>query len=250
VLLPLLLILGVVSPAAAQPAEPNDTLRRFVAELRQASAREDREALARLMRYPLQVTAGAVQIPVRNAASFVELFQTIMTPEMKAVIARARVPAAGQSVAGVRMGPGAVSFEDALVIERGDSGFRVTRLSVPLTSRNASPGRAAAARTLTFRVGRPTQVSGSLDPGGRDRYQFHAIRGTFIEARLSGVPGRTVLLRLVDAGTGRAVDRRADAGTRVWIGRVSATAGYRIEVVRQPDSGQETLIYTLSVELK
>ena len=45
-------------------------------------------------------------------------------------------------------------------------------------------------------------------------------------------------------------DARADAGTRVWTGRVSADGSYRIEVARQPDTGNEPLIYTMSVGLK
>ena len=246
-LLPLVLVLAVASPSVAQSPASSDALRQFVAELRQASARDDRQAVARMMRYPLEVLAGGLQIPVADAGAFVGLYQTIMTPAMKAVIARARVPAAGQTFPGVRTGEGGlVSFEDALVVAPVKGGFRVTRLSVPLGTRAAPSG----ARRLTFRVGRPTLASGSLDPGGRDDYVFHAVQGAFIDARLSGVPGRSVLLRLIDTRTGQAVDARADAGTRVWAGRVRADADYRLEVVRQPDSGRETLIYTLSVEVK
>ena len=41
-----------------------------------------------------------------------------------------------------------------------------------------------------------------------------------------------------------------DAGARVWSGRPGADGNYRIEVVRQPDTGKETLIYTMAVALK
>ena len=104
-------------------------------------------------------------------------------------------------------------------------------------------------RQLTFRVGQPTQVSGSLAPGGTDRFILYAARGAYLDIRLSGVPGCSVLVRLLDAGTGKPVDARADGGTRVWNGRVGAEGNYRIEVVRQPDSGQETLIYTMAVTM-
>lgn len=248
--IPLTLIVALVAPAEAQPAQSNEALRRFVADLRTASAQDNRPAVAAMMRYPLEVMAGGLKIPVNDATAFVGLYQTIMTPAMKAVIARARVPAAGQTIQGVRVGAGGlVSFEDALVVAPVGGGFRVTRLSVPLGARAAPPGTPVA-RRLTFRVGRPTQVSGSLDPGGRDDYVFHAVQGAFIDARLSGVPGRSVLLRLVDVNTGEAVDARADAGTRVWTGRVRAASDYRLEVVRQPGSGRDILIYTLAVELK
>lgn len=249
-MVPLILIVALAAPAEAEPAQRLEALRRFVADLRTASAQDNRPAVAAMMQYPLEVMAGGLKIPVNDAAAFVGLYQTIMTPAMKAVIARARVPAAGQTFPGVRTGEGGmVSFEDAVVVVPAGGGFKVTRLSVPLGARSTPPG-APTARRLTFRVGRPTQVSGSLDPGGRDEYLFHAVQGAFVDARLSGVPGRSVLLRLVDARTGAAVDARADAGTRVWTGRVRAASDYRLEVVRQPGSGRETLIYTLAVELK
>jgi hypothetical protein len=127
-------------------------------------------------------------------------------------------------------------------------GFRVTALNVPAGAQSKPPGEPVE-RQLTFRVGQPTQVSGSLAPGGRDRFAFYAVRGAFVDARLSGVPGRSVLLRVLDEA-GKAVDARADAGTRVWNGRMSGDGSYRIEVVRQPDTGTEPLIYTMAVTLK
>ncbi|MEZ5288127.1 MAG: hypothetical protein R2712_25690 [Vicinamibacterales bacterium] len=197
-----------------------------------------------MMRFPLSVTAGGLQIAVRDRAAFLELYQTIMTPAMKAVIARARVPGAT-----ARVSAGEASFEEAVYLQRSDGAYRVTRLTVPLGARARTPGEAVA-RRLTFRVGRPTQVSGALLPDGRDEYVFHAVRGAFVEARLTGFPGRSILLRLVSADTGQPVDARAGAGTRVWTGRLPADADYRLEVARQPDSGSDTLIYALAVALK
>ena len=62
----------------------------------------------------------------------------------------------------------------------------------------------------------------------------------------AGKAGRSVLLRVLD-GSGKAMDARAEAGTRVWNGRVGADGGARIEVVRQPASGTEPLISTRAV---
>lgn len=246
---PLLLALAPIA-LASQTAPSDDALRQFVAGLRQASARDDRPALAGMMRYPLEVMAGGLKIPVPDETAFIDLYASIMTPALRAVIARAQVPKAGRTSPTVRRSAaGEISFEGALTISPGAGGFRVTHVSVPMTARPSTAG-AAAARQLTFRAGRPTQVSGSLDPGGRDTYTFRAARGAFVDVRLSGIPGRSVLLRVVEAKTGRAVDARADVGTRVWNGRVGSTSDYRIEVVRQPDSGRETLIYTLSVEMR
>ena len=203
-----------------------------------------------MVSYPLEVRAGALQIPVADTSAFIKLYESLITSGMKAVIARARVPAGGQKSASVTTSSnGALTFEGALTIAPVGGGFKITQLMVPSSPQSRSPG-VAVARHLTFKVGTPTQVSGTLVPGGTDLYEFHGEQGVFVDARLSGVPGRSVLLRIVDSKTGKAVDARADTGTRVWTGRLASASQYRIEVVRQPDSGTEPLIYTMAVGLK
>jgi hypothetical protein len=235
----------LITPAAAgQPAAANQSLEQFIAALQQAVARNDQRAVAGMASYPLEVMAGKLQIPVADANAFVSLYDSLMSPATKAAIARARAGGAGQKNAG-----GAVTLDGGVTIEPVGSGFKITKLTMPSSAQSGSPG-APTSRLLTFRVGTPTEVSGSLNPGGRDQYDFRATQGALLDARLSGVPGRSVLLRIVDSKTGTPVDARADAGSRVWTGRLSAASQYRIEVVRQPDSGTETLIYTLAVALK
>ena len=236
-------------PPAGQPAG-SPSMAQFVAALQQAVSRNDKSAVAGMVRYPLDVRAGALQIPVSDANAFVKLYESLITPGMKSVIARARVPADGQkSVTATAGRGGAMTFEGALTIAPAGGGFKITQMTVPLSPQSSSPG-AAVARQLTFKVGTPTQVSGTLNPGGTDLYEFHGQQGVFVDARLSGIPGRSVLLRIVDSKTGKPVDARADAGTRVWTGRLPGASQYRIEVVRQPESGTEQLIYTLAVGLK
>lgn len=245
-----LLLSCLVAAADQVPPPQGASLPQFVAALQQAVARNDQPAVAAMLHYPLTVSASGLQIPVSDAKAFVGLYDTVMTPGLRQVIARARVPADGKPAAGaVRSAGGGITFENAVTIAPIANQFRVTGLVLPTAPRSTSPGEMIE-RQLTFRVGQPTQVSGTLEPGGRDRFVFYAVRGALVDARLSGIPGRSVLLRLVEAGTGTPVDARADAGARVWTGRVSADGSYRIEVIRQPDTGQEPLIYTLAVGVK
>lgn len=237
------LLLSCLFVAADQAPPPQgSSLPQFVAALQQAVARNDRPAVAAMVRYPLTVSAGGLQIPVTDAKTFVSVYDTVMSPAVRQVIARGRVPAGHPAGEGI-------TFENAVTIAPASGGFRVTSLAAPAAPRSTSPGEPIE-RQLTFRVGQPTQVSGTLAPGGRDRFVFYAVRGALVDARLSGIPGRSVLLRIVEAGSGKPVDARADAGSRVWTGRVSADGSYRIEVVRQPDTGQEPMIYTLAVGVK
>ena len=242
-------LLASGQPATSQPS-PAVSLSQFVAALQQAVARNDRNAVAGMVRYPLNVSAGGLQIPVNDATAFVKLYDTIMSPAIRQAIGRARVPEDGKSTpSAVRNSGGGITLDGAVTIAPSGGSFRVTGLNVPAGVQSKPPGEPVE-RPLTFRVGQPTQVSGTLSPGGRDRFVFYALRGALVDARLSGVPGRSVLLRVVEVGSGKAVDARADAGTRVWTGRVSADGSYRIEVARQPDTGNEPLIYTMSVGLK
>lgn len=227
------------SPLVAIAAQAQ-SLPQFVAALQQAVARNDRQAVARMVRYPIEVNAGGLQIPVSDAATFVKIYDSVMGPSVR------------QAVTGARVGADAkppVVLGGAVTVGAAGGGFRITGIKVPSGAQAKPPGEPIA-RQLTFRVGQPTQVSGTLEPGGTDRYVFNAVRGAFVEIRLSGVPGKSVLVRLLDANSGKPVDARADAGTRVWTGRVSADASYRIEVVRQPESGKEPLIYTMSVAVQ
>ena len=246
-------VIGASAPGGSQAASGSaaTTIQAFLASLRQAVATDRRPEVAALMRFPLEVRVGGLQVPVRDTAAFMELYGTIFTPALKDVVARARVPVSGTAPGLLRTPEGGVIIDNTLTVAPRGGSFAVTAITVPLAPPPTVPsGRQAAARPLTFRVGRPTEVAGTLLPGGRDTYTFHAQQGTFIEARLSGIPGRTVLLRLVNDATATAVDARADTGTRVWIGRVPAAATYRVEVLRQADTGTEPLLYTLSVALK
>ena len=61
-------------PPAAQPAG-SPSMAQFVAALQQAVSRNDKSAVAGMVRYPLDVRAGALQIPVSDANAFVKLYE-------------------------------------------------------------------------------------------------------------------------------------------------------------------------------
>jgi len=243
--IPMLILLSLTAvPSTTLQTAPAPSLQAFITSLQQAVSRNDRNAVAGMVRYPLEVRAGNLQIPVSDAAAFIKLYDSLITPGIKGVIARAS-KAQKPGDAG-----GKADLEGAITVAPVGGGFKITSLNASAAApQSGSPG-AAVARQLTFKVGTPTQVSGTLVPGGTDVYEFHGEPGVFLDVRLSGVPGRSVLLRIVDNKTGAPVDARADAGTRVWTGRLSAASQYRIEVVRQPDTGSEPLIYTMAVGLK
>ncbi len=227
-----------------------ERVQQFVAALQRAVANDDRTALAGMMRFPLTVMSSGLRLPVPDPTAFGELYGQIFTPATRALVAGARPPQGGRASSTVVVGPGGGAvIGGAIVIEPTGGALGITQITVPAGAQ-ARSGPAAAARRLSFRAGRPTLVNGAIDPGGTDVYEFPAGQGALIDARLDGVKGNTVVLRLVDAKTGKPLDARADRGTRVWTGRATATSDYRIEVVRQPESGAGTFLYTLSVALR
>ena len=150
--------------SAGQPAG-SPSMAQFVAALQQAVSRNDKSAVASMVRYPLDVRAGTLQIPVSDANAFVKLYESMITPGMKSVIARARVPADGQkSVTATTGSGGAMTFEGALTIAPAGGGFKITQMTVPLSPQSSSPG-AAVARQLTFRVGTPNASERHAQPG-------------------------------------------------------------------------------------
>jgi hypothetical protein len=216
------------------------SLAQFVASLQQAVARNDRNAVAGMVRYPIEVQAGGLLIPVADTSSFVKIYDSVMGPPTRQAVTGAKVAADAKPP---------VTLGGAVTVGAVQNGFKVTGIKVPVGATSKPPGEVIE-RQLTFRVGQPTQVSGSLAADGTDRFILYAARGAYLDVRLSGVPFGSVLVRLLEAGSGKPVDARADAGTRAWTGRVSAEGNYRIEVVRQPDSGKEPLIYTMAVSMK
>ena len=68
----LLILSLLLSPLPALAAQAQ-SLPQFVAALQRAVARNDRGAVANMVRYPIEVNAGAVQIPISDAATFVKV---------------------------------------------------------------------------------------------------------------------------------------------------------------------------------
>src|SRR5437870_4018201 len=69
----------------------------FVRELQRAVARDDRAAVSALIQYPVTVFAGGLRIPIPDAAALLQSYDVIFSPALKAVIARAAIPARGRA---------------------------------------------------------------------------------------------------------------------------------------------------------
>jgi hypothetical protein len=229
----------------------------FVRDLHDTISRDDRQAVAARVRYPLTVFAGGVRIPIVDAAAFVASYDIMVTPALKALVASAATPASSSP-----RGTLAVSAEfatigaDAVRIERVNDVLMITRITVPLNAADAPGpptgagrgGRAQerAPQRLYLGVGQ-LRRSGALAAGQRDTYVITAAKNQFLDLRITGVAGQAIVARLTNTRTGKAIDERARAGVRTWAGRVPEEGDYRIEVVRLDTGHEPRLSYVMTV---
>jgi hypothetical protein len=249
-------------PGATANAIDQRVARSFVLELQRGLARDDRAAVAALIAYPMTVYAGGLRIPIRDAAVLLESYDVIFPPNLKDIVAQARIVDGGLSATyRIVLTPGGLSIAGDVIEARSiDGGLRITRITVPLSPPADGAGAAAPRadvsaprepRRLIFGSGlRSTFVSGALAPGGRASYIFSAVKSQWIEVRVDRVPGRAIVVHVLDEKRRTALDARARAGARLWTGQMPASGQYRIEVERVIPTGPAALPYDLVVTLK
>jgi hypothetical protein len=253
------------SVSATLTQDPNPAATEFVAALKRNVAKDDRKAVAAMIRYPILINTGAVRIPFADAGALVEGYQLVFSPELKSAIAQSGFVPPGQPSSKYQ-----VLVSDRLMTlaggyigaEKFDGVFRITRMSLPdsgtgsgapLAPPTGGASRGGSARspqrlTLQGRQ-RIAQERGTVSAGETQSYVVWAGQGQMLEARIDGVRGREVLLKIVNAKTGTPIDARASEGLRRWSGRIATGADYRIDVVRG-DSSAAAPDYLLVVTVK
>jgi len=251
------LAIAVATSAAGQRSSLDEgAVMQFVRELQRNIARDDRQAIAARVRYPLTVFVGGVRIPISSVAALVEQYEVVFTPALKAVIADARPSVGRPAGAALTVTADFASIgADAVRIERIDDALKVTRITVPLAAASApdsatggslAPRHDRPPQRLFFGVGQ-LQRAGALAAGERDAYLITATKNQLLEMRITGVAGRSVVARMMNARTGKPIDERAQNGVRTWVGRIPEDGEYRIDVVRREAAGEPRLSYLMTV---
>ena len=249
--------LSVMLAATARQAVIDEReVRRFLRELQQSVASDDRGAVSRLMHYPLTVWAAGVRIPIPDSAALLQYYDAVFSSALKDVIARAELPRDSQPAPAiaVTMSPsGALIQANTITIERVGDRLKVTRLSVPPApvgrGHAGVPSKPPREPTPIMMGLRTVQLAGFLAEGDRDSYVIWADKNQLLEVRITGVRQRDVVARIVRLKTQAPVDTRAREGARTWIGRIADSGEYRIDVVRLA-RGREPLPYVLVMRLR
>jgi len=211
---------------------------RLLTELQRAIGRDDRRAVAALVQYPIIVTTAGVRIPIRDAESLLESYDAIFTPDLKAAIR-----------------DGSAIREEIIRVTSAQGVVKIASISPPTrppgeVAAPAPPSTRRSARRITFSMVESAQLSGSLAAGRSDAFVVRVEKGRVLEARIDRVQGRDIVLKVLDAKTGKPLDGKAAAGARVWMGSLPASADYRIDVTRLAPTGGPLLPYVLVVRLR
>lgn len=208
----------------------------FLSQLNTAVRRDDRAAVASLIKFPIIVSMAGVRMPFPNAAALLDRYDDIFTPEMRGAIDRVD--------------------PNFLVITLEAGRYLLTSITVPPHESDiasASPPHAIAAqepRRIGVRAGpRPTQVAGALAPGATDVYLLFVPKGQRLEVRLERV-GRAAIVRVHQTRTHAPLSPRMPNGALVVSGRSPADGDYRIEVAHATAANSEYLPYFLSVDVR
>jgi hypothetical protein len=237
-------------PAARTGAHPAAVVA-FITALHRAAAAGDAGAFAGLVRFPLTVSAGGVNIPVADAAALQRYYDTVVTESLVAAIARAHAALGG----GANVAQDLQLTADDIFIgghavhaTRIDGVYKVVRLAPPSLERGWRAARPHEQRMYLQRPG-PTRASGALARGESESYIVSVLKGQLLTMRLTEVSGDEVVARLVDTASSQPLDARADAGVRAWTGRVRSDGFVRIVVSRRGGTGA-ALGYLLTVDAR
>ena len=237
-----LLVLAVTLRAQTpSPAPDAAEIRTFFTQLQRALHADDRDAIGRMIQYPITISiGGGLRVPFADAAALLDRYDDIFTPSLRDAIAR-------------------TNGNDFIVITSVDGQLRITSITVPRdTAEVAAPtapetatGAARRPRRVAISVGRrPTQIRGWLERDATDSLIVFLPKGRLATVRLERVPTGVALIRVVHSHTGAPLGARTSADGRFVAGRPAEDGDYRIEVKRIGNADDGHLPYMLSLTLR
>jgi len=256
----LVALLVTTAVAAGQPPSvvpPANRARasEFLEQLKHAVDSADRRAVSGMVAYPLTVLASGFNIPVKDAASFTRMYESVFTPELRcAVVASELLSAAERPTRrSVTITPDALSMvEGAIWAPFKDGRYRITRIRVPPPAPSVE-GRKGIER-VTFeppKGERSATYAGWLVRQHVDAYVVSVRKGETIQARIEGFRGHdaSVRISLHSTSGARSTLPVQDVG-RSSAATATADAEYLVEVAhlaRYCDSPQR---YKLTLTIR
>lgn len=260
-LLPALALLVLIPLAGRATAQADtDTAERpgraidFMERLQRAVDADDRRAVTRMVRYPATVLASGWNIPVKDSATLLTMYDAVFTPEMRCAIVqsgivRAQAPAPKYAV---------VVSPEGLVIGRGavwaslaDAQYKIARMMIPPAVPVPSPRRGPERVTFSAATGeRTAQFTGWLIRHNVDTFIVSARRGETIQASIQRFRGHDATLRVSPVPVATGVSPTAQDAGRTWTARAAADTDYRIQVVHLAEYCDPAQQYRLAITVR
>jgi hypothetical protein len=245
------MLTGILWGTAVRVDAADESPQAFIARLRAAVASGNRRAAAAMFRYPLRANSPMLPLPIPldNAASTLQVYRLLFTPEMRCAIELAQVPQAGKPRPKYPVlvnGDALTLGQQLMVAERASGVFKITRITIIGAPDGGTPNLPVVSTEIDLRFkGMVRQVAGNLAGDAFDRYTISATRGAVLQAKLERFKGLDAVLRVTDS-KGQPVDAKAD-GKRTWAAVIPASAAYRIDVVRKLPFCDPPITYLLTV---
>jgi hypothetical protein len=241
------------APAATPASERRAT--DFLDRLKQAVDSADRRAVSTMVAYPLTVLASGFNIPVQDTATFIRMYDSLMTPELRCAVMASEV-SSGNTAASRRAAvitPDGLSLVDGAVWAPFKEGrYRIARIRV-LPAVASVEGRKAIEH-VTFeepKGERSASFTGWLVRHNVDVFVVGVRKGEAVQARIDGFRGHDATLRLSpqSAATAGPATSLPDIG-RTSSARAATDGEYRIEVAHLARYCDPPQRYKLTVAIR
>jgi hypothetical protein len=172
----------------------------FLERLKLAVDSADRRAVSAMVGYPLTVLASGFNIPVKDTAMFIRMYDSVLTPELRCALVASEIPA-GSTPPPRRA---AIITPDGLSIGEGavwapfkDGRYLIARIRVPPPAPSVEGRRGTERVTFAEPKGeRSATFAGWLVRRNVDTYVVAMRKGETIQARIDGFRGHDATLRV------------------------------------------------------
>jgi len=226
--------LAVMAAAAAPPAPARQSAGDFLARLKQAVDAADRRTVATMVAYPLTVLASGFNIPVKDAAAFIRVYDSVVTPELRCAVLGADAPtsSAPASRRAVTLTPDGLSMaEGAIWAPLKDGRYRIARIRVLPATPSVEGRKGLTPVTFAEPKGeRSTTFAGWLVRRNVDAFVVTIKKGETLQARIDGFRGHDATLRVSPEQDVHTVSTSLPDIGRIATARAAADGEYRVEI--------------------
>lgn len=229
----------------------------FLERLREAVDSADRRTVSTMVAYPLTVLASGFNIPVKDSANFIRMYDSFMTPELRCALVESAIPLGGTPPPrrpAIVTPDGLSMVEGAVWAPFKDGRYRIARIRV-LPKASSVEGRKAVEQ-VTFaqpKGERSVAYTGWLVRQNVDAFLVAIKKGETLSARIEGFRGHDGTVRvsaLHDAAKPAPTRQPVPDAGRAASATAAADGEYLVEVAHLAHYCDPPQRYKLTVTVR